>query len=981
MKSKSPVFLIGYLFILLSFTGSKTFAQSIFLQHYSTKNGLPSNNCYYSLQDSKGYIWVATDAGVSRFDGRVFENFSIDDGLPDNQILQLKEDSSGKIWFLALNGQISYFYNGKIYNQGNSELLKLLRFNSIVVSFFQDSKGRIWFGTNKNLLVMWDGKTIMKYISADKSRQFINSFVHEDAQGKIWAYSNTSVRMLKDRHFEVVKHRSLPISYKTAINLPDKSLAFLDKSGLNVRYGKTEIFEKAVPQEVLTGDLGYYYLDEDSGIWISNTTGVHHIEKNGLRYDYVPGIAASQVIKDAKDNMWFTTANGMYMLPRRDERMYVIGQKEGLSRDAVKSIAKDKNRFWLGMDEGILNVLNLSGLNIGKINLTDQQKYNVIKQINYDSVGNAIYFASDYGLGRINNADNLNSSIDYLRESNNSMFVIKSFSLAKDKSLSLALSSGVVILPDRNKSLEFSSYSFSKGLNFFPGRAYCVFYDAKQSLWFSSIIGLSELVAGNAHNYYKTNSLLTRRINDIQQMDDGTIILATDGYGLVFLKNNQVIRVINQKDGLANNICKKLFVKNGNVWVVTNDGINKISFLAKNLNIESFEYTNSLLKDDVNGLYIDNHYAYFATNSGVVYFQIAPVKPFNEAPKVYITSIINNQNKLDIGHPDYVLNPSNNSITFYYSAVDFQNKNITYRYRLRADANWTETRTRRLEFSSLEPGKYSFELSAKSNGSSWSKPAIVFFELEKHFWQSLWFLAILILVGGAVLYIAAVTVTRKQKNKEQEQLLVRNKILMLEQRALQAMMNPHFVFNVMNSIQHYINTKDTGSANKVLTGFARLIRKNLEICTKSYISVEEEIEYLELYLSLEKKRFGGKLNYEIKVDPAIDRDETLIPSMILQPYIENAIWHGIMPKEDGGTIGIVIGLKAENMLLIEVKDDGIGIDNSLKDKKGEHVSKGMSLTKERVNLLNQVATNSIQIDIKQDGISGTLVSIEVPFNP
>jgi ligand-binding sensor domain-containing protein len=981
VKSKKRFALFICLFILLAFIGSRTFAQSIFLQHYSTKNGLPSNNCYYSLQDSKGYIWVATDAGVSRFDGRVFENFSIDDGLPDNQILQLKEDSSGKIWFLALNGQISYFYNGKIYNQGNSELLKLLRFNSIVVSFFQDSKGRIWFGTNKNLLVMWDGKTIMKYISADKSRQFINSFIHEDAQGKIWAYSNTSVRVLKDRHFEVVKHRSLPISYKTAINLPDKSMAFLDKAGLNVRYGKTEIFEKAVPQQVLTGDLGYYYLDEDSGIWISNTTGVHHIEKNGLRYDYVPGIAASQVIKDAKDNMWFTTANGMYMLPRRDERMYVIGQKEGLSRDAVKSIAKAKNRFWLGMDEGMLNVLNLSGLNIRKINLPNQQKYNVIKQINYDSVGNAIYFASDYGLGRINNADNLNSTIDYLRESNNSMFVIKSFSLAKNKSLSLALSSGVVILPDRDKSLEFSSFSFNKGQNFFPGRAYCVFYDNKQNLWFSSIIGLSELIAGNAYNYYKSNSLLTRRINDIQQMDDGTIVLATDGYGLVFLKNNQVIRVINQKDGLANNICKKLFVKNGNVWVVTNDGINKISFPKKNLNIESFEYTNSLLKDDVNGLHIDDHYAYFATNSGVVYFQIAPIKPYNEAPKVYITSIINNQNKLDIGNPDYVLNPSNNSITFYYSAVDFQNKNITYRYRLKADADWTETRTRRLEFSSLEPGKYSFELSAKSNGSSWSKPALVFFELEKHFWQSLWFMAIVILVGGAVLYIAAVTVTRKQKNKEQAQLLVRNKILMLEQRALQAMMNPHFVFNVMNSIQHYINTKDTGSANKVLTGFARLIRKNLEICTKSYISVEEEIEYLELYLSLEKKRFGGKLNYEIKVDPGIDRDETLIPSMILQPYIENAIWHGIMPKEDGGTIGIVIGLKAENTLLIEVKDDGIGIDNSLREKKGEHVSKGMSLTKERVNLLNQVAANSIQINIKQDGNSGTLVSIEVPINP
>ncbi|RZK67873.1 MAG: diguanylate cyclase, partial [Pedobacter sp.] len=477
-----------------------------------------------------------------------------------------------------------------------------------------------------------------------------------------------------------------------------------------------------------------------------------------------------------------------------------------------------------------------------------------------------------------------------------------------------------------------------------------------------------------------SNSLLTRRINDIQQLDDGTIVLATDGYGLVFLKHDQVTRVINQKDGLSDNICKKLFVKNGKIWVVTNDGINKVSLEGKQFAIETFEFSNSLLKDDVNGLYIEDQYAYFATNTGMVYFQIAAVKPFIEAPKVYITGIISDQKKLVLGRPDYTLDPSNNSMTFYYSAIDFQNKNITYRYRLKGNGDWTETRTRRLEFSSLEPGKYSFELSAKSDDSNWSKPALVNFELKKHFWQSWWFFSMLFLIGGFTLYKAAVSITRRQKNKEQEQLLVKNQILMLEQRALQAMMNPHFVFNVMNSIQHYINTKDTGSANKVLTGFARLIRKNLEICTKSYISVEEELEYLELYLSLEKKRFGEKLNYQISVDPAIDREETLIPSMILQPYIENAIWHGIMPQDQGGTIKIAIAIREVNYLVIEIKDDGVGIDNSLKQKKGEHLSKGMSLTKERINLLNQVAPNPIQIEIKQDGSYGTFVAIEIPLS-
>jgi len=979
VKNNNSGRLALFFWLLLMSISSRTFSQSIFLQHFTTKDGLPSNNCYYTLQDSKGYIWLGTDAGVSRFDGRVFENFSINDGLPDNQILQLKEDKSGKIWFLALNGQISYFFNGRIYNQGNSELLRLLKFNSIVVSFFQDSKGRIWFGTNKNLLVMWDGKTIRKFISANNQRQFINSFVHEDEQGNIWAYSNTSVRIFKNNSFEVVPHRALPISYKTALNLPDKSLAFLDKEGLNVRYGFKETFEKKVSKANLTGDLGYFYLDEDNGIWIGNNSGVHHIERNGLTQDYVPGIATSQIIKDAKNNMWFTTANGIYLLPRRDERLYVLGQKEGLSKEAVKSISWAKNKLWLGMDEGLINVVSLPALKTTKIELPDKQRYNVIKQLNYDSASNSIYFASDYGLGRVKDADNLQSGIDYLKERNNSMFVIKSFSISKNKSLSLALSSGVVILPNRHATFEFNSFSFKKNFNFFPGRAYCVFYDSEENLWFSSVNGLSELSNDKAYNYYENSALLTRRINDIQQLDDGTIVLATDGYGLVCIKDNKVVKVISQKDGLADNICKKLFIKNGKIWVVTNNGINKVSLKGKLLSIEAFGYTNALLRDDVNGLYIDNDFAFFATNTGVVYFQISPVKPFTEAPKVYITSIVNKQARLDLGNPDYLLDPSNNSITFYYSAVDFQNRNITYRYRLKKDASWTETKTRRLEFSSLEPGKYMFELSAKSNDSSWSKPALVYFELEKHFWQSLWFVAFLFIVGGIVLYKAAVTVTRRQKNKEQEQLLLKNKILMLEQRALQAMMNPHFVFNVMNSIQHYINTKDTGSANKVLTGFARLIRKNLEICTKSYITIEEEIEYLELYLSLEKKRFGGKLNYQITVDPQIDREETLIPSMILQPYIENAIWHGIMPKENGGTIEVSIARSMEDTLLIQVKDDGVGIDNSLREKKGEHVSKGMSLTRERINLLNQVEANPIQIDIRQDGNSGTLVSIMIPF--
>lgn len=131
------------LLLLLIVSGIYSYGQTTFIKHYGSKDGLPSNSCYFILQDKKGYIWVASDAGVSRFDGKVFENFSIDDGLPDNQIIRLNEDRSGRIWFFSLNGQLSYFKNGVIYNESNDKLLQLLKFNGVVTSFFEDSKGHL----------------------------------------------------------------------------------------------------------------------------------------------------------------------------------------------------------------------------------------------------------------------------------------------------------------------------------------------------------------------------------------------------------------------------------------------------------------------------------------------------------------------------------------------------------------------------------------------------------------------------------------------------------------------------------------------------------------------------------------------------------------------------------------------------------------------------------------------------------------------
>jgi tetratricopeptide (TPR) repeat protein len=231
---------------------------------------------------------------------------------------------------------------------------------------------------------------------------------------------------------------------------------------------------------------------------------------------------------------------------------------------------------------------------------------------------------------------------------------------------------------------------------------------------------------------------------------------------------------------------------------------------------------------------------------------------------------------------------------------------------------------------------------------------------------------LLTVVIGLILYFL------REKRRRKEQLVIQSKITALEQKTLQAMMNPHFVFNVMTAIQHFINQADMKTANQVLSGFAHLTRKHLEICMNSTISVREELVYLRLYLSLEKIRFLENLSYEITIDEKIDTDEIYIPSMLIQPFIENAIWHGIMPKDEGGIIQLNFDLN-ETELLISIIDDGVGILNSENRRKTGHISRGMELIRERVNLLNRLNKRHIFIDQHQTGDYGTEVLIRIPL--
>jgi tetratricopeptide (TPR) repeat protein len=247
---------------------------------------------------------------------------------------------------------------------------------------------------------------------------------------------------------------------------------------------------------------------------------------------------------------------------------------------------------------------------------------------------------------------------------------------------------------------------------------------------------------------------------------------------------------------------------------------------------------------------------------------------------------------------------------------------------------------------------------------------------ETQFW---WIITIIISIVLLTVLIGIVITLISQKRKQKKELETQNTIATLEQKALQAMMNPHFVFNVISTIQYFIGINESKAANQILTGFARLMRKHLEICLKSSITLFEEIQYLNLYLSLEKLRFADKMNYAINLEGEIESEDIIIPSMLIQPFIENAVWHGLLPKEDGGYISIDFK-NQNNQLSIKILDDGIGISNSTKSKSpGKHTSRGLQLIHERISLLNKINKTSIQISQRQTGEFGTEVLITIPI--
>lgn len=361
------------------------------------------------------------------------------------------------------------------------------------------------------------------------------------------------------------------------------------------------------------------------------------------------------------------------------------------------------------------------------------------------------------------------------------------------------------------------------------------------------------------------------------------------------------------------------------------------------------------------------------------------------APSIHIT-------RVRIGDKDtslksiYELDYSKNKliINFYSAAADSE-ENIIYKYQMTSiDNKWEETKYPIVQYTNLSPGDYTFTASAINEKGTWSiQPASVRFIIKPPFWQAWWFRLILFDIVIIGLMVMEHIRFKKTVSEEKQKYEMERKISELELVALRSQMNPHFIFNSLNSIQRYITENDKTSANKYLVDFSKLMRQTFENSTKKTMPVSDTIDSLKAYLHLEIMRLGeSKLEYEMEIDPSIDIFNEEIPPLILQPYVENAIWHGISNVTSGkGKIKIKM-IKENGYLVCSVIDNGVGRAKAseLKDKDNtHHKSGGMNVTKERLDIFNSLYNNKKDIDIidlfdENKNPSGTEIKIYVSLD-
>ena len=978
--------------VLFIWTGQLGAQQYSFI-NFTNEDGLPQSQVRAITQDSLGFLWIGTLGGVSRYDGYTFENFSILDGMLGNQVASLAVDKNGLVW-MGLTGGLSVFDGDKITSFKFNEANK-----TTIASYLYADQDTLWIVTNRGDLIKFYQNANV-YLTDIEGLDTLNvQSVIRDTKGKLILSTENGVFILENRKIKSLGYSELKVDTKKIIE-EDGALWFASwKNGLF---------------KLENNSLEHYYYDDqrvrdmvlrnNTEVWLAINKGISKWDgsrflvfnkDNGLSFDNVRCLFV-----DRENILWIGT-NGGGLFKFSGELITTTTTKDGLSSNAVMSIIEDdqKNMVVGTYDRG-LNVILKDTI----IFIEEEQSLagNRIWSLEKQNEEN-LWVASSKGLSKVTDKEIIN----YSRK--NGLLDNKITSLYMDSVLNklwIGSSRGYTLLKDEKFLI------FDEGGGFTGRKVRKIKKDERGHIWFGCINGLIEFDGLSYKMYTILDGLPSNTIYCIEFEGNKTWIGTK--LGLSVLENGKISQIQLGKTTGDFTITFLLNDKLGRIWAGTNNGIYTIQSNPNGTyKIEHYTKENGLngLECNMNAVYLDaDDNVFVGLASGLVRFDRKELDniAMDKLPKPIIKDL-----KLFLKDVDWKLygdsliprtnlpfelklKPEDNYLTFEFSTNDFINSKIVqYRFKLfgapgKLSEEWsTPTSNNIATFSNLPSGNYIFKVQASNEVGNWPEYSTDYpFIVITPYYATWWFRTLMVLmIGGIISLIIYWRVSIIRQKRENKRLMDQSKMLALEQQTLNANMNRHFVFNSLNSIQYYLNNEDKYNANLYLSRFAKLIRKNLDSSQTTFTSLTEEIERMKLYMGLEQMRFKDRFDYNFIIDKNIDLLRTKVPSMLFQPYLENSIWHGILPMDHKGCIDIRILKSDDENLRIEIVDNGIGIRTSLGEKvkkNSDHISKGMDITKARIELFKQIEKNNAHIigpeELQKDGKpTGTRVELILPL--
>jgi hypothetical protein len=916
---------------------------------------------YDVIQDKKNQYWISTDHGIYKHDGYTFQKIDCEE-MKSSSVFNFVMDQEGTIYCNNFNYQIFQIKNNKCKLYLDVSNLNLKNDVSIKLTKQEDL---IVYSSNVYVFEKYTKK--IKAVSNESDDTFLSpAFTLRD--GSIIFHRVGTYKLL---HYK----NGIILNKNYSINQPNQKLTILDfyrfndKSNVVIDRVMKKIytfdeekfvfnFVKDLPKNLNAEHLRTYYSKDQ--LWVaSSISGVLVYDKNlnklysesKIYEDYF----ISDVTQDNEGNVLVSTFDkGILVIPD----LNIPDVNSELANYSISRISSNnQGTMYFGTSKG-----QILSLNNSEIKELYSKAYKVIETLHY-SKGQSILFFDDLGLSYIDfkNKKKFQENIGSIKD----IFELDSTTLY------ISLNIGVFKLKFINKNKRFEFTNIKK----LKGRTNAISGEKKyRNIYVASNDGL-KMVDKNEN--VKAIKLKGKKVyvTDFTEMND-IVLASTLKNGILFLSGGKIRKQITP--AFLNELLEiyRIKYKKDKIFANTNIGL-----IILNLEGEIYQILNKSFGVSTNKIidfYIDENNLWIAQSRGVQKINLNAIQKTKNKPKIYISSILVNNNIIKSTKKSFSANEKKITFNLFVPTMKYR-ESINYLYKLSGnDIAWNRSiyEDNSVIYNALSPGNYTFYYRADNNGLL--GPIKQFkFSIDKPYYQKWWFILLLFILVTSLLSLFY-RVKLKRQAKVAFQI---NELNSLKLMAIQSQMNPHFIFNSLNSIQDLVLKGDIDNSYIFITKFSNLVRKTLNYSEKDFIEFDQELELIELYLSLEKLRFKENFNFSIHTNQI---EDIQIPPMLIQPFLENAIHHGLLHKE--GEKQLSIKFQLDRYLICEIIDNGVGRKKSKEIKerqRAEHESFALLAIKKRFDILQTQFEEKIGfsfVDLENNGIDiGTKVILKIPI--